>query len=351
MALKRGTYTIGSTHRFQCERDDIHERFYLGNDADGYWSGTHDFSLETVHYTSKSHSPHQHITAIEYEGWRRHIPERQQDEGIRIRFLVRNLQSQAELARCIDTKIFQKLGWLEPLVAEPKAPYVVVNFREALIEHHPTYLDDLFHDIAKLDSIPSELIADLKAVIAHNCLFRFCKHVHVTDIAKAQGYLRTCALYGVDSPFYLAAQFCVDHSKLPEARTVIQGVRKDHWQFDEALNFEREIAEREVHSLRETIARMHWRELYPNFSDQSDTLYNKRPQYPKGLNLQHTSIVKSSFEPGRRLENMAQHFTLHAPRSISMPSFPAVQRFSVTKSQPGSDKAQTSHTKRKRILT
>lgn len=96
---------------------------------------------------------------------------------------------------------------------------------------------------------------------------------------------------------------------------------------------------------------MHWRELYPNFSDQSDTLYNKRPQYPKGLNLQHTSIVKSSFEPGRRLENMAQHFTLHAPRSISMPSFPAVQRFSVTKSQPGSDKAQTSHTKRKRILT
>ncbi len=309
---------LKSDWRLHCHSDDFRATFKIGNDNVGFFDGHHELSPESVRYTATSHFLKQQITTIEYEGWRRHVQHLRADEGVRIIFHLRNLQGQAQLARLIDNAKFRKIGWCEPLVADPNHPILAINFCEELVEKHPYYLDRLFEAVNHFEQIPNEIVLDLKRVVAHSCLHKFFRMIFVTSITKAQESIRSTALGEVDSPFYLAAQFCVQHKMYPEARDLAKLITKVHWQYEQGSALEREAFEQEIVALQEQVVRLQWRELYPNFEQPNTTQQCKLPPcYSKGINL-HASKT-----PQQRFAQAGQHFQVE--RIKATPHFPAMR--------------------------
>ncbi len=223
----------------------------------GEWRCQQDASIEQVTYYSPN--PNQTLREIKYEGWRRHIATRREEEGPRFIFHMRPssnpLRVQADLARLIDNSLFREMGcWLEPLWLDPKNPILAVNFCEDSIEYNSEYIDELFNRISsKVEQIPDEIIMSLKRIIAHSCVERFkakVTHEGFTEgFQKAIHLLRPCSLRGVSSPFYVAAMFCQEHDQIAAARTLIKYIHKMHWQYEEAREFERSIYDKQIDEL------------------------------------------------------------------------------------------------------
>ncbi len=153
-------------YRTNPERNGFQESFQIQD-----WQCQQDKSIEQVKYDSIY--PNRSIKCLEYEGWRRHVESRQEQEGIRIILHVRTIKIQATLARMIDDIQFNQIGWLEPIRAVFEDPILGINFCEKAIEKKPHYIDDFFKKINELEPFPAEIVADLKCVIAFNGAERF----------------------------------------------------------------------------------------------------------------------------------------------------------------------------------
>ncbi len=137
------------------------------------WQCQEDESIEQVKYYSPR--PERKINEIEYEGWRRYIEERQDEEGIRIILHVRDLKVQAALVRAIEIDDFKKIGWMEPIRVTREDPIVVINYRENAIRTNAGFMNQLFQRIGQIEALPDEILYDLKYFIANNCVHRFLK--------------------------------------------------------------------------------------------------------------------------------------------------------------------------------
>lgn len=219
------------------------------------WNAHQDKSIEQVTYYSPKDpkDPSKVITKMVFEGWRRYVEERRETEGGRIIFHIKSLEKQSKLARAIDDKSFREIGWMEPLVAETENPILAVNFRETAVEKNPDYIDDLFSRISHIEKLPSEIITDLKNVIALNSIDRFKKRMiecgfSEYEYEEALKLIRPTALKGVASPFYAGSLFCRSKGKLKEARKLLRLLKKHqaHWQYEEADELERSLYEQEV---------------------------------------------------------------------------------------------------------
>lgn len=157
-----------SPFRTSRQQQGVKEFFYIQE-----WQCQQDESIEQIKYSCPR--PERKIKAIEYEGWRRYVPSRRTEEGIRIILYVHNLKIQAALARAIESEAFKKIGWLEPIRVTAKDPIIAVNFREITIETDPGYMNHLFQRIGQIEIIPEEILEDLKCFIANNCVNRFIK--------------------------------------------------------------------------------------------------------------------------------------------------------------------------------
>jgi hypothetical protein len=247
---------------------DVDERSFQISTATGTlsaqkWNGHQDKSIEKVTYYSPKDQkdPSKVITKVEFEGWRRYVAERRPTEGGRIIFHVRGLQKQCMLARMIDDKSFRDIGWMEPIVAVTEDPFLAVNFREDAIVENADYIDDIFSRISEVERLPHEIILDLKNVIALNSIDRFQKRMlkcgfSEYEYEEALKLIRPTALKGVASPFYVSAHFCKTKGKFKEARKLLKKISKMHWQFEEAIDFERSLYEQEIRENKQKYEQM-----------------------------------------------------------------------------------------------
>jgi len=89
--------------------------------------------------------------------------------------------------------------------------------------------------------------------------------------------IRPIALSGVPSPYFVAAQMLLEQQRFDEARNLLRYVSKEHWQYDEAINFERSLYEEEINLLKSQLKTLNLQNLY---APQPHVLLNK-PSLPE----------------------------------------------------------------------
>lgn len=218
-------------------------------------------SVELASYTSYQPNLLKPIVKLHYEGWRRHIESRRkQEEGGRFVFSVGNLNLLTSFLRVMD---HFKNAWIEPIQIDPTRPVLVLNFKETVVENDPYYLDNLFDAIRKwglshgfsLESmLPDSVIEDLRKVIAHTCVDRFKEKIEASPegFAKIDDFiplLRPTFLQGIDSPYYAAALFCLEHNQETAAQKLLGYIHKDHWCDTKARNLNNQIYESRIATL------------------------------------------------------------------------------------------------------
>ena len=219
------------------------------------WYCSEDSSTEIVKYYKPE--PGNVVTEIDYEGWRRHIPARRNDdEGMRFILNILGIKNAAKLSRELQKEDFSDLIDVEAIVTDHRKPLLEAVFsfviREKAIENNAHYLDEIFKRISVIQNIPKEIINDLREVIACNCVKRFRSLLEANEpFEKCIESLRPSALTGVSSPYFLAAIICLEKRKFQFAQELLKRIHKDHWQFEDALNFKDLIHQQEKREMED----------------------------------------------------------------------------------------------------
>jgi hypothetical protein len=224
-------------------RSGEQEFFQLFNET---WLGHQDFESEKITYASLSPLM---VKELEFDGRERYEDSGAIEETFRIVIHLRSLESLVRLARLLEYSRLQDFFQLDPLRSLPEDMLLTLNFSEKAVRENADYLDELFAIIGQIETLPLELLSDLKSVVAYNCIERFKRKLATEGFKAATKYLKGNRLRNMLSPHYVAALHCRKLDLLKESRELIQSIQKDHDSYDFGHGLMRSTYEQEIKAL------------------------------------------------------------------------------------------------------
>jgi len=281
-------------------RSGDQEFFQLFNET---WLGHQDFQDEKVTYASLSPLV---VKELEFDGRERYIDSGVPEETFRIVLHLKNLESLVRLARLLEYSRLKDCFHLDPLRSMPEDMLLTLQFAENAVKNNADYLDELFAIIGQIETLPLELLSDLKAVVAYNCVERFKRKLAEEGFRTAIKYLKSHQLRNMLSPHYIAALHCRKNRLLKESRTLLQTISKEHDSYDLSnrlmcSTYEQEIKELddELKEVRSQYTKLKGRlETQPN---QPTQLITPQPSTAQPLAYIHlpaiTPTIQSTVKP------------------------------------------------------
>jgi len=231
-------------------RSEGQEFFQLSDET---WLGHQDFEAEKITYASLSPLM---IKELEFDGRERYEDSGAIEETFKIIIHLRSLEGLVRLARLLEYSRLQGFFQLDPLRSLPEDMLLTLNFSEKSVKENADYLDDLFAIIGQVETLPLELLNDLKSVVAYNCVERFKRKLATAGFKTAIKYLKANRLKNMLSPHYVAALHCRKLYLLKESRELIQSISKDHDSYDFSHALMRSTYEQEIKSLDDELKDM-----------------------------------------------------------------------------------------------
>jgi len=195
------------TRRIERKIKDVHENFRLENAG---WLGTHQYGdgRESVHYIYVG-PYHSHNFLVEVFNYYRG------EESLDFYITTTSQISANALWKKLKKAGFNTQGPTDETVDQTLRENSVISHRGVVsvkLSEQPTnatYIDDFLAICRSIVEFPAEIIQDVKEVIAETCVIQFKKKLEQgKSFTEAASNLRHCALQGVSSPYFLAAQSC-----------------------------------------------------------------------------------------------------------------------------------------------
>lgn len=227
--------------------DKDQEFFQLFNET---WLGHQYFEDEKVTYASLT--PYI-IKELEFDGRERYVDSGSPKEAFRIVLHARDLESLVKLARLLEYSHLRNCFELDPLRTLSQDLLLTLHFSEDVVKKNADYLDELFAIIGQIETLPIELLSDLKAVVAYNCIERFKRKLAREGFKTARRYLKNNYLRHMLSPYYVAALHCRKLLLLKESRELSLLVPKDHPSYDLSNSLMRDTYEQEIKELSQEL--------------------------------------------------------------------------------------------------